>query len=295
MQSAGFAEFSPTTIWRRLVHGTRRVWEREDWNLWAGLDWEDRAMKMEATDDFHAKQGRSTCRVIFQADGRELGVYLKRHYRLPWWQGWLATIFPRDGWSPGWQEWRSLRWAQKQGLSVPKTMAVIEFIGPRGALQSFLAIEELTDMVRLHEAIPLASVRMDSMSFQFWKRGLILELARLTRLLHDRRRFHKDLYVSHFFIPRSAICPAVDWKGKVYLIDFGRLQFHLITWPIWLAKDLGQLLYSSQIAGVTPRDRLRFWRSYLHENGRAAWLRHLILFKDWTYQRHHIRKKRRAA
>jgi heptose I phosphotransferase len=285
----------PGNLWSRLVRGTSRIWQRSDWSTFAGSDWEDRAMSMEATDDFHAKQGRSTCRVIFQANGRKLGVYLKRHYQLPWWRSWLATIFPGGGWSPAWQEWRHLQWAQERGLAVPETLAVAEFIGPWGKLRSFLAIEELTGMVRLHEAVPLAAACLDSKTFDLWKRGLILELVRLTRLLHDRRRFHKDLYVSHFFIPRSAIGQVAGWRGQVYLIDFHRLRHHAFTWPLWQAKDLGQLLFSSQVAGITPRDRLRFWRYYLENNGSDRWLLPLILFKDWTYQRHKVRKQRRAA
>jgi Lipopolysaccharide kinase (Kdo/WaaP) family len=150
-------------------------------------------------------------------------------------------------------------------------------------------------MIRLHEAIPLAAKILDCKAFNLWKRGLISELARLTRLLHDRRRFHKDFYLSHFFIPRSAIGQIADFRGQVYLIDFHRLRHHPMTWPLWQAKDLGQLLFSSQLAGVTARDRLRFWKYYRGNEGRGGWLRSLILFKDWTYQRHRTRKQRRAA
>ena len=151
-------------------------------------------------------------------------------------------------------------------------------------------------MVRLHTAVSLAAANMDAETFETWKRGLILELARLTRLLHDRCRFHKDLYLSHFFIPRSAVSDSVpDWHGQVYLIDFHRLGHHHLTWPLWQAKDLGQLLFSSQIPGVTNRDRLRFWRCYLSMNRRDRWLRPLVLFKNWTYQRHRNRKQRRTG
>jgi Lipopolysaccharide kinase (Kdo/WaaP) family len=295
MLTNGFSRHSVGNLWQRLVQGGRRVWQRADWPVFAGPDWEDRAMSMDAADDFHAKQGRSTCRVILQADDRQRGVYLKRGYCLPWWRGWLATLFPKWGWSPAWQEWRNLRWAHSQGVPVPEPLAVAEFIGPWGKLQGFLAIEELAGMVRLHEAVPLAVAKMDPGMFQTWKRGLILELARLTRLLHDRCRFHKDLYLSHFFIPRSAVGPVADWHGQVYLIDFHRLRYHPLTWPLWQAKDLGQLLFSSQVPGITGRDRLRFWHCYLRMNSRDRWLRRLVLFKNWTYQRHRMRKQRRAA
>jgi heptose I phosphotransferase len=188
-----------------------------------------------------------------------------------------------------------LLWAKSQGVPIPEPVAVGEFIGPWGKLQSFLAIDELVDMVRLHEAIPQAAANLDPAMFETWKRGLIFELARLTRLLHDRRRFHKDFYLSHFFIPRSALGPVTDWHGQVYLIDFHRLSYHPFTWPLWQAKDLGQLLFSSQISSVTARDRLRFWHCYLRMKRRDRWLRPLVLFKNWTYQRHRNRKQRRAA
>ena len=284
-----------TNWWQRFVQGACRAWQRRDWPVFAGMDWKDRAMSMAATDDFHAKQGRSTCRVVLQAHGQELGVYLKRQYRLPWWRGLFATIFPARGWSPAWQEWRHLEWAKHHGLSVPEPLAVAEFIGPRFKLQSFLAIAELSGMIRLHEAIPLAATVLDCKAFDLWKRGLISELARLTRLLHDCRRFHKDFYLSHFFIPRNAIGQVSAFRGQVYVIDFHRLRHHPVTWPLWQAKDLGQLLFSSQLPGVTARDRLRFWKSYRGNESRRGWLRSLILFKDWTYQRHRTRKQRRAA
>ena len=296
MQIDEFAEVPVSNLWQRLVHGARRVWQRADWLNLAGSNWQDRAMSMEAADDFHAKQGRSTCRMTFQIHGERLGVYLKKSYQSPWWRGWLATLFPNWGWSAGWQEWRNLLWAQNQGVPVPEPLAVAEIVGPWGKLQSFLAIEELAGMVRLHEAVPLAAAGMDSRMFENWKRGLTFELARLTRLLHDRCRFHKDFYLSHFFIPRSALGgPVVDWRGQVYLIDFHRLYHHPFTWPLWQAKDLGQLLFSSQIAGITARDRLRFWRCYLSMNRRDRWLRPLVLFKNWTYQRHRNRKQRRTG
>ena len=294
MLADGFSNDSVGSLWQRLVRGARRAWQRADWSAFAGPDWQDRAMSMEAAEDFHAKQGRSTCRVLLQGEGRWLGAYLKRSYQPSWWLGWLATLFPNSGWSPAWQEWRHLRWAKSQGVHVPEPLAVAEFIGPWGRLQGFLAIEELSGMVRLHTAVSLAAANMDAETFETWKRGLILELARLTRLLHDRCRFHKDLYLSHFFIPRSALGPVTDWRGQVYLIDFHRLRYHPLTWPLWQAKDLGQLLFSSQIPGVTARDRLRFWHYYLRMNSRDRWLRRLVLFKNWTYQRHRNRKQRRA-
>ncbi|MBI3412004.1 MAG: hypothetical protein HY040_27045, partial [Planctomycetes bacterium] len=130
-------------FWHRWTQGVRKIWQRSDWENFAGSDWPATILDTEVTDDFHAKQGRSTGRWVLHRGDRKLSVYLKRHYRLGWWQGLLAALFPKRDWSPAFQEMRHLRWAAARGLAAPKVVAAAEFIGPRGKLQSVLAIEEL--------------------------------------------------------------------------------------------------------------------------------------------------------
>jgi heptose I phosphotransferase len=292
------------SLWRRLIQGVRRVCYRPDWPLFAGPDWVERILDMAVTDRFHAKQGRSTGRWIVHAPGekgpqsRRLSVYLKRHYELPWWDGLRAALWPRRGWSPAFREWQHLEWARRQGVPVPEVVAAAEYIGPWGRLRSFLAVEELAGMLPLHEAIPLAAIRQDAASFRQWKRSLVGEMARLTRILHDRRCFHKDLYLCHFYIARedTQVMPADGWRGRVCLIDLHRLAHHSATWRIWQTKDLAQLLYSSEIVGVDARDQLAFWRAYRgpgpYLRG-GGWLRRLVLFKWRRYRRHNARNQRR--
>lgn len=281
------------TLWQRFVQGVRRIRHRSDWEKFVGPAWADRILAVAVTDDFHAKQGKSTGRWILRADERHLSVYLKRHYRLPRWRGLLATLWPEVGWSPAVQEWQHLEWARAQGLPVPVPVAAGEFIGPWGRLQSFLAVEELTGMMPLHEAIPAAAARLDAMSFSRWKRSLAVELARLTRALHGRRWFHKDLYLCHFYIAEADTERIPEWPGRVYLIDLHRFRHHSWTWPLWQAKDLGQLLFSSETDGVGVRDRLWFWRAYLGParwSWRTWWLRRGILFKWQSYRRHNRKR-----
>jgi hypothetical protein len=279
------------TLWRRLLGGARRLWQRADWPRFAGADWPERIMDLAVTDRFHAKQGRSTGRWIVEADGQRLGVYLKRHYRLPWWQGVLSVLWPHGDWSPGMRERRNLEWAAAQGLPVPAAVAAGEFLGPWGRLQSFLAVEELTDMLPLHEAIPLASRTLSAVEFRAWKSGLAVEIARLTRELHDRKHFHKDWYLCHFYVRREDIKPldGLAFRQRVHLIDLHRLAHHPWTWRRWQIKDLAQLLYSSEVEGVDDRDRLRFWRHYQGEaknHWMERWLRRVVLAKWRRYRRH---------
>lgn len=288
------------SLWRRLAEGFRRLRQRADWSAFAGADWPDRIMGVAVTDRFHAKQGRSTGRWVLDLPGgtgepaRRLAVYLKRHYELSWWQGWLAALWPRGDWSPAMQEWRHLEWARRQGLPVPHPVAAAEYVGPWGRLQSFLAVEELAGMIPLNEAIPLAADRLDPEAFRRWKQGLIAEMARLARLLHDRRCFHKDLYLCHFYVARGDALEVPAWRGRVYLIDLHRLARHRWTWRLWQVKDLAQLLYSSEVAGVTPRDRLAFWRAYRDAGPRGPgdrWLRRWIVLKWRRYRRHNARRQ----
>jgi Lipopolysaccharide kinase (Kdo/WaaP) family len=286
------------TLWQRLFRGVRRVRQQPRWEEFAGADWADHIMAVAATDRFHAKQGRTIARWSLQADGRRLVVYLKRHYRLPWWRGLLALFWPDTHWSPALQEWEHLEWARGHGLPVPQAVAGAEYIGPWGRLQSFIAVEELTGMLALHEAVPLAAGRLDPVSFRRWKDGLIREMVAVTLALHRRRRFHKDLYLCHFYVAEADTARVPDWRGHVHLIDLHRLGRHRLTWLWRRTKDLAQLLYSSDIPGVTARDRLQFWRGYLAADplgGVAPWLRRCVRIQAWNYHRRSRRKLARRS
>ena len=284
-----------SSLWARLRRGVRLFRRQADWDRFAGEGWPERIMEEPLTDREHKKQGRTIGRKVF-ADGRDtLVVYLKRHYRLSRWQGLLATLFPGSARSPGLQEWQRICWAKEQGFPVPRAVAAGQFVGPWGKLQGFLAVEELHGMLPLHEAVPRAARTLDAHSFARWKRGLVAELARLARELHRRRVFHKDLYFCHFYIPESftRTVPA-DWKNQAVMIDLHRLARHRITGTWWQIKDLAQLLFSSEVEGVTARDRVRFWKLYRQgwPGGRApgAWLAPLVRWKWRLYRGHNERK-----
>jgi heptose I phosphotransferase len=277
------------TFLHRLLYGGWRLRHRPDWVQFAGAGWTDRIMQVAVTDRHHAKQGRSIGRWVLTAQGRRLVVYLKRHYRLPRLHGLMALLRPGRGWSPAAQEWDHLAWARDHGMPVPEAAACGERIGPWGQLRSFIAVEELTGMIALHEAIPAASTRLSSADFARWKRGLAAEMARIVRAFHDRDRFHKDLYLCHFYISEDDTRHVPEWPGRVRIIDLHRLGHHPRTSFWWRAKDLGQLLYSTNEPGVTARDRLRFWRDYhakLPARRRSRLLRWIVQTRARRYRDH---------
>jgi len=280
------------SFWGRFWRGFRRWRQQPDWELFAGEDWRDRIMTEEVVDRYHAKQGRAIGRWTLTApDGRQLVVYLKRHFKLPLLNGLLAAILPSRAWSPGLQEWEHLEWAALQGVPVPRAVAAGEMLGPGAKLQSFLATEELTGMLPLHEAIPAAQRHLDPLLFVKWKRSLARELARLARMLHDRSAYHKDLYLCHFYVhaDNTRRLPP-DWRNQVVVIDLHRLARHRLIWSWWLVKDLAQLLYSSEISGVTHRDRLAFWQAY--RRGKKRTLLGWLIRLKWKLYRKHNRKRK---
>src|SRR5262249_55076106 len=124
------------SLWQRLARGVKRLRQRPEWTQFTSPDWPDHIMTLPVTDQFHAKQGRTTGRCVMRHLDQRLVVYLKRHYRLPAWRGVLATLFPRAGWSPALQEWKSLKRAHALGLPVPRAVAAAEYIGPWCRLRS---------------------------------------------------------------------------------------------------------------------------------------------------------------
>jgi heptose I phosphotransferase len=273
-------------LWSRWTRGFRRVRQTPDWEDFARAGWFDRIMCVEVLDKLFKKQGRSIARWTLTApDGKQLVVFLKRHYDLPRKDGILAILFPRRARSPGLQEWENLEWAEKQGLPVPRAMAAAELVGPRGKLQSFIAIAELTDMLPLHEAVPLASTTLDPARFSRWKQTLSEELVRLSLAFHARRTFHKDWYFCHFYIDRQDTDRLPEtWEGRVRVIDLHRMAHHRFTGPWRKAKDLAQLLYSSDVVGVTDEDRRGFWNSY-RKHTRLPWLVAWLARMKWRVYR----------
>ncbi|VTS00476.1 lipopolysaccharide kinase InaA family protein [Tuwongella immobilis] len=261
-----------------------------EWPALAGTDWVETIFEVDVQDRLHRKQGRSIARWTLESEAGRCVVYLKRHFVLPRMNGVLARIWPRAVWSPGMEEWQHLQTAAQLGVRVPRAMAAGQVVGPDYRVRGFIAVEELADQLALHEAIPLAARSLEPLAFDRWKRGLIGEMARLARLLHDANYFHQDLYLCHFYIPRSFCLPGgapSDWTGEVAMIDFHRLT-HRRVGAFWSrVKDLAQLLYSSDEFGVTERDRLRFARAYgLSRRGWSAWSWRLIGLKAARYRNH---------
>jgi heptose I phosphotransferase len=287
------------------VRGVRWSWVNPRYLAALPPDLDASIMTLESRDRFHSKQGRTTARVVFHPrpsgplqtdqvspDGTvpvgPLAVYLKRHFRLPWVARLAALVNPGGRHSPGAAEWAHLERARSLGVPVPEVVATGELIGPWATLQSYLLVAELTGSQELNLALPELEKEMDRHSFSLLKRRLIARMASITSTLHRARVFHKDLYLCHFYIDRRRLRDDPNDLGVV-LIDLHRLGEHRF-WPDrWRWKDLGQLRYSTEgVAGIVPRDLLRFWMHYRRAVGLRwpRWQFRMVELKGRQYLRH---------
>jgi heptose I phosphotransferase len=244
----------------------------------AGLDYYEAAADLHPTDDYVQKQGRSTGRYRIEIHGETLSLYVKKHFRLSWWLRRFAPLWM----FPGPHEWRNLKIAASLGVRVPEAVfAGAERENPCG---SVLGVRELVGYLPLHIYVPGPLARMPEPERSRRKRALIARLADTARRLHGRRYYHRDFYLCHFFLRDD---PAATDGFDLVLIDFGRLLHSRLG--RWQIKDLAALLFSTDIAGVSPKDRLRFFKQYLgvkklDADGRALLRR--VTAKADRYRRH---------
>jgi heptose I phosphotransferase len=249
------------------------------WRDAVSPDAEGEVMDWPCSDDFHTKQGRSTGRFVL---GRgKLAIYLKRHWQFSWWTRKRVNWFPQHPITPAAIEWSNLRWARGAGLLVPEPLAVGHMLGADGSLHCFLAIRELTGQLALHQAIPHALRTLSASDFTVWKERLLQRVAHVAADLHARHRYHKDLYLCHYYAAKPE-AGQTD-PGPLSLIDLHRLAAHQSFAWRWKVKDLAQLLFSTWgVDGLEDRDRDRLLDDY----GCDSLLKQAVWFKARRYAHH---------
>ncbi len=183
-------------------------------------------MDLESRDRLHAKQGRSTARVIFHAPTGPLSVYLKRHFESPWPARLGALIYPRESILPPRRNGSTSNGCEASASQFPRSS--------RPASRSALGnLEELPDDCRV-DRLPRpqrSHARPGGRPLAREPRRLearvITEMARIVATLHGANVFHKDLYLCHFFVDLER--PPGE-APSLTLIDLHRTQEHRL-WP----------------------------------------------------------------
>lgn len=256
-----------------------------------GVDPYDAVARLRPADDLVEKQGRSTARYLIDHEGEQVGIYLKKYPRIPWWtRNWSPeTEFP------GPREWT--RMLEVRELGIRTAEPVVAGADRKHDCKSILATRELAGYQELHKFIPRKFAAPLTQEAWEFKQRLIARLAATARRMHEARLFHLDFYLCHFFIREDAREP--DGFDLV-LIDLLRLTRSRRS--RWQVKDLAQFLFSSDLPGIAPEDRMQFFKLYVGADRLSGADRRLLLrvqWKAWIYHRHNrsaeAREPRAAA
>ena len=154
-------------------------------------------------------------------------------------------------------EWKALNKLHEIGV---QTMTPVAF-GEKGknpaTQHSFLVTEELADMWTLEDFCD--QWKTTPPSFRL-KLAMIRKLADITRTLHENGINHRDYYLCHFMLPKSA--PLNPDNLNFYLIDLHRAQIHHKLPERWRLKDLSGLYFSAMDYGFSQKDLFRFIKVY---------------------------------
>lgn len=218
--------------------------------LWAGRDAFAAAEALQG-DVLRALEGRRTLRTEVAG----AGYYVKIHRGVGWGEILKNLFSARLPVLGAGNEWRALRRLTALGVDTMRPVAFGERGGNPARLHSFIVTEELAPTISLEDycrnwrTVPPAPT---------FKRALIRRVAEMARRMHRGGVNHRDFYLCHFLLhlPIDAGTP------RLSLIDLHRAQVRQHTPRRWRDKDLAALYFSALEIGLTPRDRLRFLRTY---------------------------------
>jgi heptose I phosphotransferase len=197
-------------------------------------------------------EGRRTQRIELQ--GR--GYFLKQHYGIGWREVLKNLLQLRLPVYSAKNEWQALQ--RLQALAIP-TLEPVAF-GQRGCnparMESFLVTRELTGVISLED---LCRDWPSAPPAPRFKWALIVEIARMMRIMHTQGINHRDCYICHFMLDQRTVGSSTP---RLHVIDLHRAQLRAVPPRRWVIKDLAGLYFSSKDSGLTSRDLLRFIREY---------------------------------
>ena len=217
-------------------------------------------------------------RLTYEAQLGDLNFYVKRHLGCGWSEVLKEWYRFRKPVVSARTEWEGAAILSSAGLRVPSVLGK----GERGQyphkVESFVVLGALEDHETL-EHFRRGWLGAEGTRWVLLKRGLIAEVAKMCRTMHQCGINHRDLYINHFLINRDCIR---SWEPgdllPLYLIDLHRVQKRKTVPRRWLKKDLSALVFSALDAEITSRDCACFlktylgreWKTQLHQD-RAFW------------------------
>ena len=209
----------------------------------AGLLSFDAVMRFDGGETLRTLARRANLRLrLTDTDGKPVRLYMKRH-RPPsvgeLVRRWAAGLPPTP---PGRREWDAAALLAAAGIPTAERVAVgQERTGFRPGASFFISAE-LVDYRPADEVLGSLSAEE--------RRPLLDGIARLVRRFHAAGLRHRDLYLCHIFVRRSA-----PGRFDLALIDLQRVD--RLRRRRWLVKDIAQLAYSAR--GILGAEEWNRW------------------------------------
>jgi len=235
---------------------------------------------------------RSTVRIGLNDRTGETGVYLKRYHRrgIRCLAAFLAGVTTRG---TAMDEWNSIIAFHRCGIPTMIPLAAgARRTGP-ATCESFLITRELEGTERLDHYLAREMAPPLSRHQASGKRQLVKQLALLVRRMHRSGFNHRDLYLCHVLVKKTA---EPDWI--LYIADLHRVDRRRRVGTRWMVKDLAALNYSADPQVITRTDRLRFLRHYRDGETLGIPLRLLVrkvLRKTEKIRRHDRRLRQKIS
>ena len=207
---------------------------------------------------FRALEARKTIRFEFQGKS----YFIKIHRGIGWFEiieNLLRLRLPVLGAS---NEFLAIRKLESLHIDTMHIAAYgVKGLNP-ATRQSFIITEDLVNTISLED---FCIDWKNSRPTAELKSKLIIQLAHISRTLHQNGINHRDYYICHFLLDISKGIDDLDVANlKISLIDLHRAQIRDKTPERWIVKDIASLYFSVMELGLTQRDLFRFMKLYDH-------------------------------
>lgn len=182
--------------------------------------------------------------------------------------------------SPARREWMALVMLGHAGVPSIRPLALLEECEGKHVTRAGLIT------LGLDAPLTLEQVVRDPSLTPARRHALTLELARITRRMHDTGINHRDYYLVHV---------RVGAGDSLYITDLNRADLRKVVPERWIVKDLAALHFSAPARHVSRADRARFLRAYTGKPLRET--RPLIkaIVRKAERMKRHTRKKVEAG
>jgi len=149
--------------------------------------------------------------------------------------------------------------------------------------KSFIITEALEDTISLEEFCGQWKTKpphgRDAIRFKRW---LIAQLAKTTRVMHNSGANHRDYYLIHFLLRKGYAENGTlsAEKSSLFLIDLHRMQLRKRTPYRWRVKDVAGLYFSSMDMGLSLRDLYRYMSLYMGKPLRETLIEDARFWRD---------------